>query len=91
MEAAERFAGPRPAGGPSFKAGLQNAVAKRSIGGFGGGFGSSSGGGGSEGQAPGKRRLLSVSTSLAVPGDALPAQALFGNSFKVPKLAGKGR
>lgn len=89
LAAAERYAGARPAAGVSFKAGLQNAVARRSVGGFGGGSGFSSGGEGQGAAVPGKRRLLTVSTSLAVPGDALPAQALFGNSFKVPKLAGR--
>eukprot|EP00887_Chlorella_sp_A99_P005807 scaffold1.g5807.t1 len=78
IAAAEWFAQLRPGSGLSFKAGLQNAMAKRSL------------GGSQEQQQPGKRKLLAVSTSslAAVKGDALPAQALFGNSFKVPKLAG---
>jgi len=39
--------------------------------------------------AIGKRRLLGVSNSSKILGDALPASKLFGNNFVVPKLHGK--
>lgn len=85
LAAAERHAQPKPSlGAPALKAGLQHALlAKRSLGG-GGNAGSFEGQ-----QQPGRRKLLSVSTSYA--GDALPSQALFGNGFKLPKLPGKGK
>lgn len=71
LAAAERLVLPHrlgAAGGLPLKSSLQNALAKRSLGSSGG----------SQEQQPGRRKLLSVSTSYVVGADSLPSGSLFG-------------